>query len=192
MLSIKGKIMSKITERRAVDKVFILLGTAMTAVLLLTGSLAWYGYHFATESVRTELSQQKIFFPPKGSPAITALPAADQAEMNKYAGQQLVNGQQAKVYADNFINVHLQEIAAGQTYAEISTAAMKDPTNTKLQAQKSTLFQGETLRGLLLGSGYAYWTFGMIAKLVGIVAFIGAGVMAILVWLGVRHLAKLR
>lgn len=180
------------TERKAIDKVFILLGTAMTAVLVVVGGLAWYGYHFATTSVRTELSQQKVYFPPKDSAAITALPAADQKEINKYAGQQLVNGQQAKVYANNFINVHLQEVAGGKTYAEVSTAAMKDPTNQKLQAQKTTLFQGETLRGLLLGSGYAYWTFGMIAQYVAIAAFIGAGVMAILVFLGLQHLSKLK
>ena len=67
---------------------------------------------------------------------------------------------------------------------------MKDPTNQKLQTQKATLFQGETLRGILLGSGYAYWTFGMIGKLIAIAAFIGAAVMAVHVWLGVRHLAK--
>ena len=183
--------MSK-TERKTVDRVFILLGTAMTAVLLVVGGLAWYGYHFATNSVRTELSQQKVYFPPKDSPAIAALPPADQNEVNKYAGQQLVNGQQAKVYANNFINVHLQEIADGKTYAEVSALAQKDPTNQALQAQKTALFQGETLRGLLLGSGYAYWTFGMIAQYVAIAAFAGAAVMAVLVWLGLRHLAKLK
>lgn len=184
--------MSKKTERKAIDKVFILLGTAITVVLVIVGGLAWYGYHFATNSVKDELSQQKIYFPPKDSSAITALPEADQKEINKYAGQQLINGEQAKVYANNFINVHLQEVAGGKTYAEVSAEALKDPTNTKLQAQKATLFQGETLRGLLLGSGYAYWTFGMIAKYVAIAAFIGAGVMAILVWLGLAHLAKLK
>lgn len=179
------------TERRAIDKVFILLGIAMTAVLVVVGGLAWYGYHFATNQVTTELSAQKIFFPPEGSAAITALPAADQAEMNKYAGQQLVNGNQAKVYANNFINVHLSEVAGGQTYAQVSTAALSDPTNTKLATEKAVLFQGETLRGLLLGDGYSYWTFGMLAKYAAIAAFVGAGVMAVLVWLGMIHLAKL-
>ncbi len=179
-------------ERRAIDKVFILLGTAMAAVLIVVGGLAWYGYHFATNSVTTELTQQKVFFPPKGSPAITALPAADQKEINKYAGQQLVNGQQAKVYANNFIDVHLSEVAGGKTYSEVSTLAMKDPTNTKLQTQKAVLFQGETLRGLLLGDGYSFWTFGLLAKYVALAAFVGAGVMAVLVWFGLRHLAKLK
>jgi hypothetical protein len=88
--------------------------------------------------------------------------------------------------------VHLQEIADGKTYAQVSAEAMKDPTNAKLQAQKATLFQGETLRGLLLGSGYAYWTFGMIAMYAAIAAFIGAGIMTILVWLGIIHLAKIK
>jgi hypothetical protein len=180
------------TERKAIDKVFILLGTATVLVLVAVGGLTWYGYHFATDSVRTELSQQKIFFPPKDSPALAALPAADREEMNKYAGQQLVDGQQAKVYANNYINVHLQKIADGQTYAEVSTAAQKDPTNPKLQGQKTALFQGETLRGLLLGSGYAYWTFGIIAKYVALAAFAGAVVMAILVWLGLTHFSKLK
>ena len=184
--------MSKTTERKAIDKVFILLGTAMTFVLLVGGCLGWYGYKFATNSVKNELSQQRIYFPPKGSPAIAALPEPDQKQINKYAGQQLVNGDQAKVYANNFINVHLQKIASGKTYAEVSAEAQKDPTNQKLQQQKTTLFQGETLRGLLLGSGYAYWTFGRIAQYVAIAAFVGAAVMAILVWLGVRHLAKLK
>jgi len=178
-------------QRKTIDMVFVLLGLAMTAVLLFIGGLASYGYHFATSSVRSELSQQKVFFPAAGSPALTALPQADQQAMSKYAGQQLVNGQQAKVYANNFINVHLQEVAGGQTYAEVSTAALKDPTNQKLQGEKQTLFQGETLRGLLLGDGYAYWTFGMLALYAAIASFIGAGVMAILVLLGLRHMSKL-
>jgi hypothetical protein len=180
------------SERKAIDKVFILLGTAITAVLLVMGGLAWYGYHFAENSVRAELSEQKIFFPVKDSAALTALPVEDQKEMNRYAGQQLVSGQQAKVYANNFIKVHLSKVAGGQTYAEVSTASLKDPDNQKLQAQKSTLFQGETLRGLLLGGAYSNWVFGTIAKYVAIASFVGAGVMAILVLLGLKHLAKIK
>lgn len=178
-------------ERKAVDKVFILLGIAVTAILVVVGVLTWYGYTFASDMVKTNLSEQKIFFPPKGSPAIASLPEADQKEMNKYAGQQLVDGDQAKVYADNFIKVHLSKVAEGKTYAEVSSEAMKDPSNTVLQAQKTALFQGETLRGLLLGSGYSYWTFGKIAQFASIASFASAVVMAFLVVLGLRHLSKL-
>ena len=180
------------TEKRAIDKVFISLGVVTTAALLVIGGLAWYGYTFATDMVRTELSAQKVFFPEKDSAALAALPADDRAEMNKYAGQQLVNGEQAQVYANHFIAVHLNGIAGGKTYSQVSAEAMLDPTNQTLQTQKAVLFQGETLRGLLLGDGYAYWTFGMLAGYAAIASFVGAGLMALLVLLGLRHLAKLK
>lgn len=179
-------------ERKAIDKVFVLLGVAVTAVLVVMGSLTWYGYTFASDMVKSNLSEQKIFFPAEGSPAITGLSEADQKEVNKYAGQQLVDGDQAKVYADNYIKAHLAEIADGKTYAEVSSEAMKDPDNAMLKGQKAALFQGETLRGLLLGSGYSYWTFGKIALFVSIASFVGAFVMALLVILGMQHLRKLK
>ena len=176
------------SDRKTIDKVFVLLGVAMTVVLLVIGALAWHAYDFAKSSVSSELTAQKVYFPPKGSKAIAALPAADQTEMNKYAGEQLVNGAQAKVYADNFIAFHLSEVAGGQTYAQVSTASLANPTNAQLKQQAQTLFQGETLRGLLLGDGYAYWTFGQIAQYAAITAFAGATALAILVLLGLRRL----
>lgn len=179
-------------DRKTIDKVFVLLGVAMIAVLVVVGALAWYACGFAKSSVTTELSAQKIYFPSKGSPALAALPAADQTAVNKYAGEQLVNGAQAKVYADNFIAIHLSEVAGGQTYAQVSAASLTNPANAQLKAEAQTLFQGETLRGLLLGDGYAYWTFGQIAQYAAITAFVGAAVMGILVLLGLRHLADRR
>lgn len=180
------------TERKAIDKVFILLGIISTAVLVVVGGLAWWGHDFAAKSVHDELAAQRITFPPKGSPALAALPEANRKNMERYAGQQLVNGDQAKVYANDFIKVHLDEVADGQTYAEVSSEALKDPDNTVLQKQKTALFQGETLRGLLLGDGYAFWTFGQLAMYVSVASFIGAGVMLLLVLAGLRHLARLK
>ena len=43
--------------------------------------------------------------------------------------------------------MHLKEVADGKTYAQVSTLAQADPTNTQLRAQVNTLFKGETLRG---------------------------------------------
>lgn len=184
--------MSKKTERKAIDKVFILLGSAAMLVLLIVGALAWYGYNFATGMVRDQLSAQKIYFPDRDSAAFKALEASDQQAIEPFAGQQLTTGEQAKVYADNYIGAHLKNIAGGKTYAEVSEQAMKNPDDAKLQAQKATIFQGETLRGLLLGTGYAFWTFGMIAQYAALAAFAGAAIMAVLVLLGLRHLAKLK
>jgi hypothetical protein len=180
------------SNRKTVDTVFVLLGIVMTVVLLVVGGLACYASNFAKTSVKNELSEQKIYFPEKGSPAITSLPAEDQAQVNKYAGQQLVNGDQAKVYANNFIKVHLDEVAGGQTYAEVSSKALANPTDTKLQGQVNTLFKGETLRGLLLGDGYSYWTFGKIAQYAAVASFAGAALMAVLVLMGLPRITNKR
>lgn len=175
------------SDRKTIDKVFILLGLVLTAVLVIVGCLALYASNFAKTSVKDELTAQKIYFPPKGS---ESLDPAEFPGLQQYAGQQVDDGVKAKAYANEFIGVHLEKVANGQTYSEVSALAMKDPTNTTLQTQKAVLFQGETLRGLLLGDGYAYWTFGLIAYYAAIAAFIGAALMGILVLLGLRHLSK--
>lgn len=175
------------SDRKTIDKVFILLGVVSTGVLLVIGCLTWYGYSFATESVRTELSAQKVYFPAKGSAAFDPKEFPD---IQQYAGQLVDNGPKAKAYANGFIARHLEKVAGGKTYSEVSALAMNDPTNQKLQQQKQTLFQGETLRGLLLGDGYAYWTFGQLAQYASFASFAGALIMIILVILGlqrVRH-----
>ena len=174
-------------DRQTIDTVFVLLGGALCLLLIILGSLSWYGYHFATTSVRSELTQQKIFFPPKGSPALSAEEFPD---LQKYAGQQVDDGIKAKAYANGFIGRHLDKVAGGKTYSEVSAEAMKDPTNAKLIAQKQTLFQGETLRGILLGDGYAYWTFGLMALYASIASFTGAVVLAILIAIGVRRIKR--
>jgi hypothetical protein len=176
------------TERRAIDKVFILLGVMVTVVLLAASGVSWFGYKFATDNVRKELTAQKIFFPKKGSPSFDPKVYPD---LQKYAGQQVDDGVKAKAYANGYIGRHLKNIADGKTYSEVSALAMKDPTNQTLQQQKATLFQGETLRGLLLSAGYVNWTFGMLALYVAIASLAGAAVMAVLVLLGLGHLRKL-
>lgn len=178
------------SDRKTVDTVFVLLGLAATLVLLAVGVLAWVASDFVKSTVQSELTSQKIYFPEKGSPALKALPESDRAAMEQYAGQQLTTGAQAKVYADNFIAVHLSEVAGGKTYSEVSAESMAKPDDAKLTMQKQVLFQGETLRGLLLGDGYAYWTMGQIAYYVAAVALAGAGIMVILVLLGMRHLSR--
>lgn len=172
-------------DRRTIDKIFVLLGVVTTVVLLAVGGLAWYAYRFADNTVSTELASQKIYFPDKGSPA---LDPAEFPDLQKYAGQLVDNGDKAKAYANGFIGRHLEKIAGGKTYSEVSTLAKADPTNVTLQQQKQSLFQGETLRGLLLGDGYAYWVFGQISEYAAIAAFAGAGVMAVLVLLGLRRI----
>lgn len=171
--------------RKTIDTVFVLLGVAATVLLLVLSGLAWWGSAFAKNSVRDELASQKIYFPPKGSPA---LDPAEFSDIQKYAGQLVDDGPKAKAYANDFIGRHLKKIAGGKTYAEVSAEALKDPSNATLQGQKAALFQGETLRGLLLGDGYAYWTLGQLMQYAAVASLVGAGVMAVLVLLGLRRI----
>lgn len=178
---------SKKEQRKTIDKLLVSLGAVVAVVMLVVGLIAWKGYTFATDMVKTELTSQKIFFPPAGSPA---LDPKEFPGLQQYAGQAVDNGPKAKAYANEFIGVHLEKIAGGKTYSEVSTEAMKNPADQKLAAQKQQLFMGETLRGLLLGNGYAYWTMGMLARYAAIAFFIGSAVMAVLVLLGLGHIRR--
>jgi hypothetical protein len=135
------------------------IATVAAVGIMVIGVVAVVGGSYDKKVVRDQLVPQKIFFPASNSPAL--LPGVKQ-----YAGQQLTTGGQAKAYANNFINVHLSKIAGGQTYAQVSAAAIAAPTNVKLAEEKATLFQGETLRGLLLNA-WGWSLVGTIATLAG-------------------------
>ena len=174
-------------RRKTFDIILASGGLVVTVVLVVAGSLLMWGYHFANSNVHDQLAQQQIFFPAKGSPALA--PAAIGPHLDKYAGQQLLTGEQAKAYADHFIGVHVKSIAGGKTYAQVSSAAQADPTNATLKAQAQSLFQGQTLRGLLL-EAYAFWQMGQIALVAAICSFVLAGVMLLLSIVGFWHLSK--
>jgi hypothetical protein len=90
------------------------------------------------------------------------------------------------VYTDSFIANHLKEITGGKTHAELSSQLQTDKNNTHLAQTVQTMFQGETLRGLLLSS-YAFWTLGSIAGWGALAAFIDAGLLLILAVFGFIH-----
>src|SRR3954447_1671608 len=174
-------------RRRTFDLILTGTGLVLTVVLLVAGALLTWGYHFASTNVHDQLAAQKIFFPPAGSDALKSPEIGPY--LNQYAGQQLTTGEQAKAYADHFIAVHLDEIAGGKTYSEVSAAAQADPGNAQLQGQANTLFKGETLRGLLLNA-YAFDKMGQIALAAAISSFILGGIMLILTILGLLHLRR--
>ncbi len=170
-------------NRRVIDYLVSSAGLIVAIVLLAVGGLMIWGQVFVNHQVRDQLTSQKIFFPPKGSPAIAG---PQFAAMRKYAGQQLTTGAQAQTYANHFIAVHLSEVAGGKTYAQVSSAALADPTNTTLKTQEATLFQGTTLRGLLLNA-YAFGTVARIVGIAAIVSFVGGGILLVLSILGFAH-----
>jgi hypothetical protein len=180
-------------RRKTFDMILSAGGAVLVVVLLVAGGLGLWGYNFANSNVHDQLAQQAITFPPAAAFAHPAVGSEITPSMipsvSKYAGQPLLTGQQAQVYANDFIAVHLQEIGGGKTYAQLSAASQADPTNTKLAGQVETVFKGTTLRGLLL-EAYAFSTFGEIALVASIVSFVLAGVMLLLTLLGVVHLRR--
>jgi hypothetical protein len=142
-------------------RIFV-LQIGLIGILGFVSGFAFWGSNFATSTVHDQLAAQQIYFPAAGSAAITSLPKADAAAVTQYAGQELLTGQQAEVYANNFINVHLSEIAGGQTYSQLSTAAQAAPTNTKLAGEVATIFKGTTLRSMLLNA-YGWGQIGQFA-----------------------------
>jgi hypothetical protein len=174
-------------RRRTFDTIMSAGGFMLAAVLLVAGSLLWWGHSFATDNVRTQLVQQKIFFPPAGNEAYQDPRIGPYAE--KYAGQQVTNGTQAEVFADHYIAVHLQDTASGKTYSEVSALSRANPTDEKLAGQVQTLFRGETLRGLLLNA-YAFGKIAQIAWWATVASFVGAALMLILSIAGVLHLRR--
>jgi hypothetical protein len=174
-------------KRRTFDALLASGGVAIAIVLLIAGGLLTWGHSFIKHQVHSQLAQQQIFFPPKGSDALAS--KAIGPYLNKYAGKQMLTGQEAEAYADHFIAVHLQEIGGGKTYAQLSAASLADPKNAALAAQVETVFKGETLRGLLLNA-YAFGKMGTIAGIAAIVSYAGALVMLLMAALGFMHLRR--
>jgi hypothetical protein len=175
-------------NRKVFDFLVSWAGLVIAVVLLAVGGLMVWGHVYIDHQVHNQLAAQKIFFPPKGSPATAAAPFA---AMRQYAGQELTTGAQAQVYANHFIAVHLSEVAGGKTYAQVSSAALAAPTNTTLKTEEQTLFQGTTLRGLLLNA-YAFGTVATIAGIGAIVSFVGAAILLVLSGLGFAHARRVR
>jgi hypothetical protein len=172
-----------VMQRRSLDRLVSWIGVTLAAVLIVAGGLLTWAHNFVSDQVRTQLSQQQIFFPAKGSAAIAA---PEFAAMDQYAGQQLRTGAQAETYANHFIANHLKTIGGGKTYAQLSAQAQLKPTDTALAAQVNTMFKGETLRGLLLNA-YAFGTMATIAGIAAVAAFIAAVLMLVLAGFGFLH-----
>ena len=172
-------------RRRIFDALLTTSGLLVAVVLLVAGGMLTWAHSFVNGEVTNQLTSQQIYFPAKGSPALAS--KGIKPYLERYAGQQLTTGAQAKAYADHFIAVHVAEMSGGKTYAQLSAQALADPTNTKLSGLVDTVFRGETLRGLLLNA-YAFWKMGQIALIAAIAAFAAAGILLILSILGYAHL----
>ena len=167
-------------------------GFALAAILLAAGGLLLWGSTYTHNMIHNQLAAQQIFFPPKAAfahPKVgTEITPSMIPSVSQYAGQQLVTGQQAQSYADNFIAVHITNITGGKTYAQLSAASLAQPNNTKLAGQVATVFKGETLRSMLLNA-FGWWKVSQITYIASLIAFAlgGLTLLASIFGLALRH-----
>jgi len=189
-------------KRRTLDIIFSIGAVAVTVLLVLLGFVFKSNADFADSYVRNQLSEQKITF--------TAAEFLSDEEKQAaclvyYAGTPLNSGKKAECYANEYIGLHLQNIAGGETYATLGAIQGKAKTAytdavdakasnvdalkadyDKVTGQRETMFKGETLRGLLLTS-YGFSVLGEKAELAALLAFIGAAVLALAAIAGFAH-----
>lgn len=197
-------------QRRVFDKLASGIGGALVLILLVAGGLLTWGHSFAQSNVHDQLAQQQIAFPSQaeisavraqyakgGQKAVTdhEFPNARLmiAALAPYAGQPVLTGRQAQVYANDFIGQHLYAMPYHGVYSQISAAQMAAKPGsaqaTQLSALKTTSFMGTTLRGMLL-EAYAFGTIGTVMLWGAVAAFAGAAVLMVLTLLGLRHATR--
>jgi hypothetical protein len=168
-------------------KVYGCLSLIVGLVLLVGGICACNAGASIVKEVNEGLVAQKIYFPPKGSPAFAEAVFPDAQE---YAGKQVVDGPLAKAYAEDFLGVGLKQMAGGKVLSEISAQLAMDPGNAGLQQLQAGMFQAETSKTLLLVSGYGSWAQGNMMKKGGTYAAVVGG--ALLVLSGVFYMRAMR
>ena len=177
-------------RRKTFDFLMTLGGAGLVVVLVAAGALLMWGYSFTSDNVHNQLAMQDITFPTQAelaqAKAGSHITPAMVPYLQPYAGQKLTTGAQAKTYADHYIADHLYAMPYHGVFSQVSAAARANPNDAALKAEVQTVFQGTTLRGLLL-EAYAFSMFGTIALVSAIVSFALAAVMLILVLLGLWH-----
>ena len=194
-------------QRKVFDRLASGVGAALVVILLVAGGLLLWGHGFAQSNVHDQLAQQQISFPSAqeinavraqyakgGQKAVTDGEFPDAKLMvpalAPYAGKQVMSGQEAQIYANDFIGQHLYAMPYHGVYSQISAAGFAAKPGSKqaatLSALKTTSFMGTTLRGMLL-EAYAFGTIGLVMLWGAIASFAGAAVLLLLTGLGIRH-----
>ena len=179
-------------RRKTFDKLLGWIGASLGIVLLGMGGLLLWGSTYVHNTVQSQLAAQQITFPPAAAfahpKAGTEITPSMVPSVSQYAGQQLLTGQQAEAYADGFIAVHITNMTGGKTYSQLSSEAMAQPNNAKLQGTVATVFKGEALRSMLLNA-YGWWKVSQITFISSLVMF---GLGALSVAAGVYGFARIR
>ncbi len=153
-------------------KTFGVLLAAAGAVLVLAlgaaGGFAMWTYDMTHSNVHDELAREQLYFPNKGSSALNN--PRIKAGIVEFEGKQVLNGPQARAYADTILEARLSQLPYRGVYSQAQSAEAANPNDATLQRQTAEIFQFSNLRQSLLND-YAMWRQGEIAFWVGITAF---------------------
>lgn len=134
------------------------IAAGAAAGMIVLGIVSIVGGSYDHEVVHNQLGPQRITFPKP----------AEYADLKSYEGQQVLSAGQAKAYAEDQIAPDMNKIAGGKTYSQVSAEWIAGGMKSeKLAGERTTLFMGETLRGLLL-QAWGWGQIGSIAILAGI------------------------
>ncbi|MDA8317751.1 MAG: hypothetical protein M0010_21685 [Actinomycetota bacterium] len=179
-------------RRKTFDLMLTAGGAALTVILIAAGALLLWGNSFSESEVHNQLAMQQVYFPTKAQlahPTGTEVRKTMIPYLSPYAGQQVLTGPQAQTYATHFIRIHLSEMPFGGVYSKVSMASRAHPTTAKLAGLVQTVFQGTTLRAMLL-EAYGFSIFGELAFDGALAAFAAAGALIILTGLGLWHIRR--
>jgi hypothetical protein len=134
------------------------IAAGAAAGMIVLGIVSIIGGSYDHQVVHNQLAPQKITFPKP----------AEYANLKQYEGQQVLTGTQARAYAEDQIAPDMNKIAGGKTYSQVSDEWIAGGMKSgKLAGERTELFTGETLRGLLL-QAWGWGKIGSIAILAGI------------------------
>src|SRR5271168_182575 len=146
------------------------IAAGAAAGLIVLGIVSIVGGSYDHQVVHNQLGPQKITFPKP----------AEYPDLKKYEGQQVLTGTQAKAYAEDQIAPDMSKIAGGKTYSQVSgewiAGGMK---SEKLAGERTELFTGATLNGLLLNA-WGWSVVGSIATLAGFILILLGAALSLL------------
>jgi hypothetical protein len=149
----------------------ITLQVILILVFAAGAGLAYWAADFTGRQITNQLAPQMITFPKDAEPTITEINekysdlAVYADDLRRYQGQQVLNGEQAHVFAEAYLGVHVRDIDNGKPYSVLSSEARaeKDPAlKAEKDAMVQTAFRGETLRSML-NQAWAFSVFGIVA-----------------------------
>jgi hypothetical protein len=173
-------------RRKTFDALLTMVGLVTAFLLLIVGIFLVVGGNYTTNQVHDQLTEQKIFFPAADSPAMTA---KDFPGLQQYAGQQLVTGDQAEAYANQYIAKQIAAVSGGKSYSELSADARANPTDPAKSAVVEGVFKGQVQSAMLLNAT----AFDKLGQLIGygaITSLVGSALMFILSVLGFLYLLR--